>query len=141
MSALKGHIFDGIAVVLAQAGDARRQGRILRQRPKFRAAQDAFTHCSRSVLQLLLDYGTTGPASSDRSPLFCADAGAGRHRASALPRIENRHRKAVFDVMDHCFSIKMIRLVNSGNRLPRGLPLGWSISPAGPWVSNLFFQP
>ena len=31
-------------------------------------------------------------------------------------------------------------MVNSGNRLPGGLPLGLSISPAGPCCSNRFFQ-
>src|SRR5262249_2702828 len=39
-----------------------------------------------------------------------------------------------------CLSIKMVRLVNSGSRLPGGVPLGLSISPAGPSCSNFFFQ-
>jgi hypothetical protein len=39
-----------------------------------------------------------------------------------------------------CLSIKMVRFVKSGRRLPAGAPLGLSISPAGPSCSNFFFQ-
>ena len=38
-------------------------------------------------------------------------------------------------------SMRMVRLVNSGIRLPLGPPRCASISPPGPCSSNLFFQP
>jgi len=36
--------------------------------------------------------------------------------------------------------MRMVRLVKSGNWLPRGAPRGWSRRPAGPWDSIFFFQ-
>ena len=39
-----------------------------------------------------------------------------------------------------CLSMRMVRLVRSGSLLPLGPPRGWSMRPAGPCVSNFFFQ-
>src|SRR6516162_11781131 len=39
-----------------------------------------------------------------------------------------------------CLSKRMVRLVRSARRLPRGPPRGWSMSPAGPSFSNRLLQ-